>query len=118
MKVISHECVGKDCFDDIAPEAECVDEIRSWSNPKDWDPEKDVKLRVEKPIPGAGETFKIPTGWNMELDLKETPIFDTIEINGCLHFKDAKDLAEIHLKAKKILIRGGELYIGKKNQPF
>jgi len=54
----------------------------------------------------------------MELDLKETPIFDTIEINGCLHFKGGKGVDEIHLRAKKILIRGGELYIGKSNQRY
>ena len=54
----------------------------------------------------------------MELDLAETPIFDTIEVNGCLHFKDGKDGEDIQLNAKKILIRGGELYIGTKEKRY
>jgi hypothetical protein len=53
----------------------------------------------------------------MELDLAETPIFDTIIINGCLHFKQGKKGEDIHLRAKKILVRG-ELYIGTKDKPF
>lgn len=65
-----------------------------------------------------GDSFKIPSGWNMELDLAETPIFDTIEVNGCLHFKDGKDGEDIQLNAKKILIRGGELYIGSKEKRY
>jgi len=66
-------------------------------------------------LPAEGENLVIPTGRNVELDLKETPIFDKIEINGCLHFKQG---ADIHLRAKKILIRGGELYIGERGKPF
>jgi hypothetical protein len=54
----------------------------------------------------------------MQLDLAETPIFDTIEVNGCLHFAGGSDVTEIHLRAKKILIRGGELYIGTKADPY
>jgi hypothetical protein len=53
----------------------------------------------------------------MELDLAETPIFDTIVINGCLHFKQGKKGEDIHLRAKKIMVRG-ELYIGTKDKPF
>jgi hypothetical protein len=51
----------------------------------------------------------------MELDLAETPIFDKIEVNGCLHFKQGQD---VHLNAKKILIRGGELYIGTEGDRY
>jgi hypothetical protein len=54
----------------------------------------------------------------MELDLSETPIFDTIEVNGCLHFKQGAEGEDIHLNAKKILVRGGEFYIGTKENPF
>jgi hypothetical protein len=75
-------------------------------------------LRVATAQPIAGDVFKIPTGWNMQLDLAETPIFDTIEVNGCLHFAGGSDVTEIHLRAKKILIRGGELYIGTKADPY
>ena len=51
----------------------------------------------------------------MQLDLPETPIFDKIEINGLLKFKLDID---VHLRAKKILIRGGELAIGTKEEPY
>jgi len=47
MKFVGHRCIGKNCFDEPAPEAECVSEIRSWSNPKDWDVEEDAKKRKE-----------------------------------------------------------------------
>jgi hypothetical protein len=57
----------------------------------------------------------IESGWNMHLDLDETPIFDKIEINGRLTFVNDKD---IHLRAKKILVRGGELRIGTKEKPY
>jgi hypothetical protein len=54
----------------------------------------------------------------MEYDLEDSPIFDTIEINGCLHFRNNKDAEKLKLRAKKILIRGGELYIGTKEKRF
>jgi hypothetical protein len=47
--------------------------------------------------------------------LPETPIFDKIEINGLLKFKPDID---VHLRAKKILIRGGELQVGTKEKPY
>jgi hypothetical protein len=51
----------------------------------------------------------------MELDLAETPIFDKIEIFGTLIFKNSID---IHLHAKKILLRGGSLIIGSASEPY
>jgi hypothetical protein len=57
-------------------------------------------------------------GWNMEIDVSETVLLDTIEVNGCLHFKQGKDGEDIGLNVKKMLIRGGEFYIGSKDKPF
>jgi len=54
----------------------------------------------------------------MEFDLADSPIFNEIEINGCLNFRNNKDAPDLNLNAKKILIRGGELYIGKKDERF
>jgi hypothetical protein len=92
---------------------------RKWSDPTSWSEEleKDARAANPGPIPQEGDKFEIPAGWNMEFDLAESPIFDTIEINGCLHFRNNKDAKELHLRAKKILIRG-ELYIGKEDEPF
>ena len=44
MKVVSHRCIGADCFPDPAEEAKCqFKDIRKWSDPKGWDPEVDPK---------------------------------------------------------------------------
>jgi hypothetical protein len=111
LKFVAHRCVGDACFEEIPLEAECEEEVRLWSNPKHWDQAKEV----DTPFPEEGGSFVIPSGWNMHFDLAESPIFDKIEINGCLTFKQGTDL---HLRAKKILIRGGELNIGSKDKPF
>lgn len=111
MKFVAHRCV-ENCFPPVPPDQECqFDDIRKWSDPKGWDPEPEVDKRSDtvKLPPAAGEDVVIPPGWNMEFDLAESPIFDKIEVNGCLHFKMGTD---VHLNAKKILIRGGEFYIG------
>lgn len=87
MKFVAHRCV-ENCFPPVPAEAECqFDDIRKWSDPKGWDPEPEVDKRKDFPPPGEGEDVIIPPGWNMELDLAETPLFDKIEVNGCLHFK-------------------------------
>jgi hypothetical protein len=111
MKVVAHRCIGSDCFDTVVTEETCSETIRKWSVNKDWCRAEDQSTcqSTGNAVPAAGESFVIPTGWNMQLDIAETPEFDKIEINGCLHFKPGMD---VHLKAKKILIRGGEFYIG------
>jgi hypothetical protein len=92
LKFVAHRCIGADCFPEEAVEAECEPEgDRKWSDPNSWDPEPDPEKRTAFPIPGEGDVFKIPTGWNMEFDLSESPIFDTIEVNGCIHFRDNED---------------------------
>jgi hypothetical protein len=122
MEFTAHRCKPTaeepdKCNDATEPGQPCPEDLRYWSEPKDWDEEKDPELRKAQVQPMAGDSFKIPPGWNMILDLAETPIFDTIEVNGCLGFKNGKDGEDITLKAKKILIRG-ELYIGSKEEPF
>jgi hypothetical protein len=51
----------------------------------------------------------------MHFDLAESPKFNLLEINGCLTFAPGSDH---HLRAKKILIRGGELNIGTKDKRY
>ena len=81
--------------------------VRYWSNPESWG--EGGKLPV------AGESFVIEKEWNMELDIAETSIFNKIEIKGILRFKKTID---VHLHAKKILIRGGELGVGTASSPY
>ena len=45
----------------------------------------------------------------MTLDLAETPQLVLLRVNGILRFKDDMD---VHLKAKHIYVRAGELLIG------
>jgi len=51
----------------------------------------------------------------MELDLLETPIYDTIEIRGVVKVKTDQNF---HLRAKNILIKGGTLQAGTAAAPY
>jgi hypothetical protein len=51
----------------------------------------------------------------MVFDIPESPILKQLEINGRLSFKNDTDL---HLRAKNIFVRAGELIIGYKDYPF
>jgi hypothetical protein len=53
--------------------------IRYWSNPNSWNTGK---------IPESGENVEIMPGWNMILDIEETPILKVLQINGRLTFQD------------------------------
>ena len=66
---------------------------RLWSDPNSWE----GKYGPGK-CPGANDEVQIPSGWNMLLDLEETPIFKSVTINGRLSFiQNDKD---IHLHSK------------------
>jgi len=73
---------------------------RLWSDVSNWPNET---------LPVEGDDVHIMSGWNMVLDIEETPIFKLIRINGILSFGNETD---IHLRAKHIFIRAGELHIG------
>ena len=49
------------------------------------------------------------------MDLEETPIFNSLTINGRLTFKTGGNR---HLRAKQIFVRAGQLFIGSENSPF
>lgn len=51
----------------------------------------------------------------MVFDLAESPLIGQMQINGRLSFKADTDL---HLKAKHIFVRAGELIIGSEAEPF
>jgi len=52
----------------------------------------------------------------MFLDLEETPVLKSLEINGRLTFM--QNGKNIHLRSKQILVRAGELLIGNVTHPF
>lgn len=112
LKFVAHRCDGP-C---IAPKKKSIIEkdFRNWSKLDSWEYTKEDGTK-EKKMPVEGDTFIIEPTWNMLLDIEETPIFDKIEIKGRLTFKDDMN---IHLRAKKILIAGGELIIGSEKKPY
>ena len=53
----------------------------------------------------------------MVFDLEESPIYKLIRINGILTFKNDTEKL-LHLRAKHIFVRAGQLHIGSKEYPF
>lgn len=66
--------------------------------------------------PQEGDDVEVPSGWNLLLDLEETPIFNSLTINGRLSF--IQNGMDIHLRSKYIFVRAGEFFIGSEDQPF
>jgi len=56
----------------------------------------------------------VPQDWNLIIDVAQTPILDTLTILGSVTFSKEID---VELRAKKIFIRSGKLYIGSKEEP-
>ena len=99
-----HRCWGP-CTEDI-DEKPTEDKVRLWSDPSNWPGGR---------LPAAEEDVHVLSGWNMTMDLPETPIYRLVRINGILNFKDDID---IKFNAKHIFVRAGELNIGKKDKPY
>jgi hypothetical protein len=97
-------CVGS-CVEAIV-EVETEIGVRYWSDVSNWPNET---------LPVEGDDVHIESGWNMILDIEETPVFELIRINGVLTFSNETD---IHLRAKHIFIRAGELHIGNETHPY
>jgi len=51
----------------------------------------------------------------MVFDMKESPLYKMIQINGILTFANTTDT---HLHAEHIFVRAGELHIGSENLPY
>lgn len=81
--------------------------VRLWSNAQSWPSGK---------VPLAGEDIVIEAGKNYVFDLEESPIYNYIQINGRVTFLE--DANKLHLQAKYIFVRAGELIIGNKTHPF
>ena len=106
VNLVGYRCVGS-CMAAIENDTAVIENTtRRWSNASSWDTGK---------IPLAGEDVVIQSGWNMLYDLEESPIFNYVQINGRLTFEPVKDL---HLRAKYIFVRAGELIIGEQDNPF
>ena len=104
---------GLQCISGTCPQEEIDDSIpidpnsSLWSNPLTWPSGK---------VPVAGENVHIEPGMNVVLDI-ETPLFELVSINGRLSFLNDES-ASIHLHAKQVYVRNGELLIGEEGNPY
>ena len=104
--------LGLRCIEGTCP-LEGIEEVpleagqRLWSDVSNWG----------GTLPQEGDDVTIPSGWNMILDLEETPILSSLTVNGRLSFLQMAD-RNIHLQAHWIFVRAVELFIGSQDQPF
>ena len=104
LDFVAHRCIGS-CTEDLAV-VPTETNVRLWSNPNSW---------PSGEVPKEGEDVHVEPGWNMTMDLRKTPNYRLIRINGILNFKRGID---IEFNAKHIFVRAGELNIGSKEEPF
>ena len=101
------KCLTGTCNTNTVEEVELEEGSRLWSDPANW---------PNGELPVEGDDVVVESGWNMYLDLEETPIFDSLEINGRLTFM--VDDYDITLNTKLLYVRAGELLIGEEGAPF
>ena len=89
------------------PGAEIEEEERYWSDRTSWSPGN---------VPVEGDDVVIEGTWNMVLDIPETPLLRSLEINGRLTVKNSEN--EYVLKSYLIWVRSGELIVGTEETPF
>lgn len=102
--MVGLRCLGS-CNEALNETVEVEDTTRYWSVPESW---------PSGQVPVAGEDVHIEPSWNMVLDV-DTPVLKLLRINGRLTFLNTTN---IHLRAKHIYVRKGELLIGSAEYPF
>ena len=103
------ECISGSCTLDSIDEVELEDGQRLWSDPESWGENGSV--------PVEGDEVEIQSGWNMLLDLNETPHLKSLTINGRLTLLNREDF-DIHIMTNHIFVRAGEFFIGTEEEPF
>lgn len=104
MDFEGHRCIGS-CNEDVVEVEEIAGETL-WSNPKSWPSGK---------VPEADEDVEIESGWNMTMDVADTPILRLVAVNGLLNFKRGMDIT---FRAKHIFVRAGEIHVGSEEDPY
>ena len=99
-------CITGVCAMDDVIEVPLMEGQYFWSNETVWG----------GTLPQEGDDVEVPSGWNLVLDLDETPIFNSLTINGRLSF--IQNGTNVHLRSKYIFVRAGELLIGSEDAPF
>ena len=80
---------------------------RLWSNPASW---------PNNTLPKQGDNIVIQPGQNFVFDLENSPVYDYVQINGRVTFK--QDAPKLNLTANYIFVRAGELIIGNATNPY
>jgi hypothetical protein len=95
IQIDGHQCFFGECA------LGGIDEfgLESWE--RDW---SDVANWESGALPVEGDDVEIKSGKNFFLDLEETPILNSLTINGRLTFRTGGNR---HLRAKQIFIRAG-----------
>lgn len=102
------QCIGG-CVKEVKT-VEVSDEFIYWSDVTNWPEER---------LPEEGEDVEIISGWNMILDLEETPILNMLTVNGRLTFSNNEtNPINVNLQAMQIFVQAGELIIGTPEVPF
>lgn len=109
LKLLGLQCIlGNDkCAQDEIDVIPIDPNASYWSQGSSWP-------SGEKPK--VGEDVHIEPGMNIILD-EETPLLNLVIVNGRLSFKDDPDNL-IHLQAKQVYVRAGELLIGLEEEPY
>jgi len=102
------ECILGVCQLEAVEEVELEEGQRLWSDPESWE---------SGAVPVDGDEVEIMSGWNMVLDIEQTPLLKSLTINGRLTFLDFAE-QPIHLRSEKIFVRAGEFFIGTEEEPF
>ena len=100
-----YRCVGP-CLPAISAVA-IENTTRLWSLNTSWSSGN---------VPLAGEDVVIEPGQNFIYDLEDSPIYNYVQINGRVTFK--QDAPKLRLNAKYIFVRTGELLVGNATDPF
>lgn len=100
-------CISGSCALELVEDAPIEAGTRLWSDAANWE---------GSVLPQDGDDVVIPAEWNLLLDIGETPILNSLTINGRLTFYNNN--FDVNLRAKKIFVRAGELLIGTEDEPF
>lgn len=108
------ECISVGgCNNKNMPEDTTIEtEYRYWSKPASWA----TTSTATGVLPKEGEDVIIQSTWNMVLDLTDTPVFRSIEINGRLTILN--DGKTYNLHSYLIYVRKGELIVGTADKPI
>jgi len=80
LHLVATRCIGE--CNVVVVEEETEETVRNWSDASNWPNEV---------VPQEGDDVEIPSGWNMTFDIAETPILNSLTINGYLFFSDDQD---------------------------